>query len=399
MDKTAFKKEGETLKKVISIILAISVLSLLVPVSGENSSSISYDKANTVMLSNNRTIKQLGIVERKMFMQYNSIIQSTKNIRTDGFVYEMMGREHFYWFDNSTKYQMKVIKEYNPQVLKSSWESADKNRIVTGKSLSLGLRDLYLGLIKADRDLDIYERKLDLAKKKYNVSELKFEHGLISKVDVSEAEYELLKAEKSVDEAKRSRENMVRSMNAFLGVDVNTKYDKVEINEVTRNISLKPLQYYIDKALSERLEIKDLEEEIRLKEVKMEMILQSKLHGVRYDLTDEYDKLKLQADTLNVKLEKTKLDIENEIKKAYIEIKNDVNTIESTEETIKMQNRSFEKLKSQYDQGNIAKMVLDELEIGIDDLKLAKELVIYGYNTKIMKLEEAAGLGPAYKKE
>jgi outer membrane protein TolC len=387
------------LKKAISIILAISMLSLLVPVSGENNSAISYDKANTVMLSNNRTIKKLGVDERKAFLGYNSTVQSTKNIKTDGVTYNFFGKEIFIRFDDYTRYTLTLMKEYAPQEVKYRWESTEKIKSVTGKSLSLGLRDLYLGLIKADKDLDIYRRKLELATKKYNVSKLKFEQGLISKVDNSEAEYELLKAEKAVDEARRSRENMVRSLNSFLGVDIDTKYDKVETNEVTRNITLKPLQYYIDKALSERLEIKNLEEEIRLKEVKMGIILNSKLYDVRYDITDEYDKLKLQADTLNVKLEKTKLDIENEIKKAYIEIKNDINTIESTEETIKMQNRSLEKMKSQYNQGNIAKMVLDELEIGIDELKLAKELVIYGYNTKIMKLEEAAGLGPAYEKE
>lgn len=387
------------MKKAISIILAISMLSLLVPVSGENNSAISYDKANTVMLSNNRTIKKLGVDERKAFLGYNSTVQSTKNIKTDGVTYNFFGKEIFIRFDDYTRYTLTLMKEYAPQEVKYRWESTEKIKSVTGKSLSLGLRDLYLGLIKADKDLDIYRRKLELATKKYNVSKLKFEQGLISKVDNSEAEYELLKAEKAVDEARRSRENMVRSLNSFLGVDIDTKYDKVETNEVTRNITLKPLQYYIDKALSERLEIKNLEEEIRLKEVKMGIILNSKLYDVRYDITDEYDKLKLQADTLNVKLEKTKLDIENEIKKAYIEIKNDINTIESTEETIKMQNRSLEKMKSQYNQGNIAKMVLDELEIGIDELKLAKELVIYGYNTKIMKLEEAAGLGPAYEKE
>lgn len=387
------------MKKAISIVVAISLVSLLMQVSGENNSAISYDKANTTMLSNNRTIKKVGIAERKTFLNYNSAIQNTKDLKTDGVTYKFMGREFFFSFDDDTKLQLTLMKEYTPQEIKYYWDSTEKNKAVTEKSLALGLRDLYLGLIKADKDLNIYESKSDLARKKYNISQLKFEHGLISKVDMSEAEYGLLKAEKAVDEAKRSRENMVRSLNSYLGVDIDTKYDKVESNELTRNINLKPLEYYMDKALSERLEIKNLEEEIRLKEVKMGIISKSRLFGKKYDLTDQYEDLKLEADTLKVKLEKTKFDIENEIKKAYIEIKNDIHAMESMEETIKMQKRSLEKMKSQYDQGNIAKIALDELEIGIDELNINKELVIYGYNTKIMKLEESAGLGPAYQKE
>jgi outer membrane protein TolC len=271
-----------------------------------------------------------------------------------------------------------------------------KNKVVTENSLSLALRDLYLGLIKSDKDIGISKRKLELTKNKYGISQLKFVRGLITKQDLDESEYELLKAEKSFDEVERNKDNMVRSLNALLGVEIDTAYETVTYDEFTRNINFKPLEYYIEKALNERLEIKNIEEEIRLKELKQAILTKSKLYGKSYDVNDQYDDVALEIESLKAKLEKTRFDMENEIKTAYIEIKNDINDIESTTETLNMQKRSLEKLKNQYDRGFIAKIVLDELEIGISEFEIDKELVIYNYNTKIMKLEEAAGLGPAY---
>lgn len=363
---------------------------------GENSNVITYDTANSVMLSNNRTLKNLAIEERKMFVKYNSAVQDTKNLRTDGVTYKFGGMEFFFEYDDYTKLDLTMAKEYTPEELKYYWNKMINNKIITEKSLSLNLRDVYLGLMKSDKDYELSQKKLQLAKNKHEISQLKFEQGLITKQDLEESEYELLKAEKSVDEAKRNRENMVRSLNSMLGVDISTEYDLVEFDELRRDISFKPLEYYVEKALTERHEIKSIEEELRLKELKKGLIEKSRLFKKSYSLMDQYEELEFEIETLNVKLEKVKFDIENEIKKAYIEIKNDLNTIASTTETINIQKKALDKLKNQYERGLISKTILDEMEIQIEELENTKEIVLYGYNTKIMKLEEAAGLGPAY---
>ncbi len=384
------------MKKVISMILIVSLVCLMLPVNGENSNVITYDKAKTAMIANNRALKKLGFEERKMFLNYNSAVQNTKNLRTDGVTYKFGKMEFFYSFDDYLKLDLTVMKEHMPEELKYYWGMMGNNKIVTEKTLALGLRDLYLGLMKSDKDIKIVTRKFELAKNKHGINQLKLDQGLITKQDLEESEYELLKAEKSVDEANRNRENMVRSLNSMLGVEVSTVYDTVKFDEFSRDISLKPLEAYIEQALTERLEIKNIEEEIRLKELKKGIFTESRLFGKSYDLEEQYEDLELELETLKVKMEKTKFDIENEIKKAYIQIKEDLYNLESTTETIKMQKRTLDKLKTQYERGFIAKILLDEMEIGIDELENAKELVIYGYNTKIMKLEEAAGLGPAY---
>ncbi|AEV70272.1 TolC family protein [Acetivibrio clariflavus] len=387
------------MKKIISIALIVSMFGILAQANGETGNIITYDKAKEVMLSNNRTLKSLAIEERKMFLNYNSIVQGTKNLKTDGVTFKFGGREFFFEYDDNTKLSLTLAKEYTPAELKYYWNKMIINKTITEKSLYLNMRDLYLGLMKSDKDYKLAQKKYQLAESKHRINKLKFEQGLITRQDLDESEYELLKAEKSVEEAKRNRENTVRSMNSILGADISTEYEEVIFDELKRNITLKPLEYYIEKALAERYEIKSIEEELRLKELKKGIIEKSKLFKKNYNIMEQYEDLELEIETLKVKMEKARFDIENDIKKAYIEIKNDLNTIESTIETIKMQKRNLDKMKQQYERGFISKIVLDEMEIGIEELENMKEYVIYSYNTKIMKLEEAAGLGPAYGKE
>jgi hypothetical protein len=378
------------------MILIVSLVGLFMQVSGENSNSITYDKAKTTMIANNRTLKKLGFEERKMFLNYNSAIQNTKNLKTDGMTYNFGGREFFFEFDDYLKLDLTVMKEHMPEELKYYWAMIGKNKAVTEKALALGLRDLYLGLMKSDKDIEIVKRKFELAQNKHSINQLKYEQGLIIMQELDESEFELLKAEKAVDEANRNRENMVRSLNSMLEVEISTVYETVKFDELSRELTFKPLEYYLEKALNERLEIKNIEEELRLKELKKSIFTGSRLFGKSYSLEEQYEDLELEIEVLKVKLEKAKYDIENEIKKAYIAINEDLHSLESTTETIKMQRRTLDKLKTQYERGFIPKILLDEMEIGIDELENAKELVIYSYNTKIMKLEEAAGLGPAY---
>lgn len=372
---------------------------ILAQANGETGNIITYDKAKEVMLSNNRTLKSLAIEERKMFLNYNSIVQGTKNLKTDGVTFKFGGREFFFEYDDNTKLSLTLAKEYTPAELKYYWNKMIINKTITEKSLYLNMRDLYLGLMKSDKDYKLAQKKYQLAESKHRINKLKFEQGLITRQDLDESEYELLKAEKSVEEAKRNRENTVRSMNSILGADISTEYEEVIFDELKRNITLKPLEYYIEKALAERYEIKSIEEELRLKELKKGIIEKSKLFKKNYNIMEQYEDLELEIETLKVKMEKARFDIENDIKKAYIEIKNDLNTIESTTETIKMQKRNLDKMKQQYERGLIPKIVIDEMEIGIEELENTKEYLIYSYNTKIMKLEEASGLGPAYGKE
>jgi len=49
------------------------------------------------------------------------------------------------------------------------------------------------------------------------------------------------------EEMLEKPENMQRSINSYIGVPIDTAYDKVLFSEYTRNLVVKPLEYYTER--------------------------------------------------------------------------------------------------------------------------------------------------------
>jgi len=386
------------LKKIVSIALIFFTLVFVFQTNAQEkeAKSISYNSAAEIMLKNSNTIKKQKQSEKKAFFQYNNFIQSSRGISTDGMTVDTPFGEMKFKYPKNLQVLLMMRREFYPVQMKYGWDMAVKGSGITESALKTGLRDLYLGFMKADMDYDLGLKKLDLAVRKYEISKLKLERGLISQIEFDEAEYEYLKAQKDSDASKRNRENMQRSLNSFLGVPVDTVYEKALYEEMNIRNEIKSVDYYVEKALKERLETISPAEEIKLKELYMSISARNDAHLIYTDIRKEYEKAADDIESLKVKLEKAKLDVENNIKSAYIDVKKESYNVQNMAKNVSMQKRSFDKMKSQYDQGLVPKIALDEYEIAIKELQNSFDLVVYMYNTKVMKLNEAAGLGPAY---
>ncbi|NLD49433.1 MAG: TolC family protein [Clostridiaceae bacterium] len=386
------------MKKIVSIALIFFTLVFVFQTNAQEkeAKSISYNSAAEIMLKNSNTIKKQKQSEKKAFFQYNNFIQSSRGISTDGMTVDTPFGEMKFKYPKNLQVLLMMRREFYPVQMKYGWDMAVKGSGITESALKTGLRDLYLGFMKADMDYDLGLKKLDLAVRKYEISKLKLERGLISQIEFDEAEYEYLKAQKDSDASKRNRENMQRSLNSFLGVPVDTVYEKALYEEMNIRNEIKSVDYYVEKALKERLETISPAEEIKLKELYMSISARNDAHLIYTDIRKEYEKAADDIESLKVKLEKAKLDVENNIKSAYIDVKKESYNVQNMAKNVSMQKRSFDKMKSQYDQGLVPKIALDEYEIAIKELQNSFDLVVYMYNTKVMKLNEAAGLGPAY---
>ncbi|WP_265446390.1 TolC family protein [Acetivibrio straminisolvens] len=383
------------MKKFISAIIIISMLTIMQSYAA-NDSRLSYDTANETMLKSSRAVLKQKLSERKAFFQYNATVQRTRGIDTDMTTIDTPIGKFTYVYPPNIQVLLTKQTELLPLQMKFYWKMTDNGRIVTEKALSLGLRDLYLGFMKADMDYQLSMEKLKLQEKKYNTAKLKAQDGLISGIQLEEAEYDYLKAKKDVEKNKRSRENMQRTVNSYIGVPIDTAYDKVLYSELTRNLTLNPVEFYIEKALENRLEITSLIEEIKIKEQHLEILGKGRAKDIYPDIRNEYEDVSLEIETLQVRLDKVKYDVENNIKSAYIDVIKEKDNMDILLQTLNMQKRNFEKLKAQHKQGLIPEMILLEVELGLKELQNGFNLTVYNYNTKKMKLEEAAGLGPAY---
>lgn len=393
------------MRKFVPIVLFALLLGMLMPLYAEveesdikvkEKSIMSYDIAKDMLIENNSTLKEKQLQERKTFYGYSNTVQTSRGINTEGRNVNMFGMDFFISYPDDVQMLLTMQKEFMPFVQRFGWQMSLKEKELTENALILALRDLYLGLYSTSKNCDILEKKLELENKKYNANKIRFENGLISEIESEESQYQFLKAQKNLESAKRDFENMRRNFNSFLGVPIDTEYDELLFEELKRDVRIQPLEYYLEKALENRLEVIVLEGQIEMTELQISIYEKNRVNETYTNVQKDYNEALRQLENLKAQLEQTKIDIENEIKSAYIEIKKEGYNLQSLNDTLNMQEKNYQRLQNQFEQGFIAKLIIDEVKMGLEELKNGIDLAMYVYNTKIMKLEEAAGLGPAF---
>lgn len=393
------------MRKFVPIVLFALLLGMLMPLYAEveesdikvkEKSIMSYDVAKDMLIENNSTLKEKQLQERKTFYGYSNTVQTSRGINTEGRNVNMFGMDFFISYPDDVQMLLTMQKEFMPFVQRFGWQMSLKEKELTENALVLALRDLYLGLYSTSKNCDILEKKLELENKKYNANKIRFENGLISEIESEESQYQFLKAQKNLESAKRDFENMRRNFNSFLGVPIDTEYDELLFEELKRDVRIQPLEYYLEKALENRLEVIVLEGQIEMTELQISIYEKNRVNETYTNVQKDYNEALRQLENLKAQLEQTKIDIENEIKSAYIEIKKEGYNLQSLNDTLNMQEKNYQRLQNQFEQGFIAKLIIDEVKMGLEELKNGIDLAMYVYNTKIMKLEEAAGLGPAF---
>ncbi|AUG56610.1 MAG TPA: TolC family protein [Ruminiclostridium sp.] len=401
------------MRKFIPIVLLALLLGMLMPTYAEvekdhikvkeesvvskEKNIISYDIAKDILIENNRTLKEKQLQERKTFYGYSNTVQISRGINTEGRSVNVFGMEFFFYYPDDVQMLLTMQKEFMPFAQRFAWQMSQKEKELTENILILALRDLYLGLYSTWRNCDILKKKLNLESKKHNANKVRFENGLISNIEFEESQYRFLKTQKDFENAQRDFENMRRNFNSFLGVPIDTEYDELLFEELKRDVKIQPLEYYLEKALENRLEIVVLEGQIEMAELQISIYEKNRVNETYTKVRKEYNEALRQLENLKIQLEQAKIDIESEIKSAYVEVKKEGYNLQSLNDTLNMQLKNYERLQGQFEQGFIAKLVMDEVEIGLEELRNGIDLVMYAYNTKIMKLEEAAGLGPAFQ--
>lgn len=393
------------MRKFVPIVLFALLLGMLMPLYAEveesdikvkEKSIMSYDIAKDMLIENNSTLKEKQLQERRTFYGYSNTVQTSRGINTEGRNVNMFGMDFFISYPDDVQMLLTMQKEFMPFVQRFGWQMSLKEKELTENALVLALRDLYLGLYSTSKNCDILEKKLELENKKYNANKIRFENGLISEIESEESQYQFLKAQKNLESAKRDFLNMRRNFNSFLGVPIDTEYDELLFEELKRDVRIQPLEYYLEKALENRLEVIVLEGQIEMTELQISIYEKNRVNETYTNVQKDYNEALRQLENLKAQLEQTKIDIENEIKSAYIEIKKEGYNLQSLNDTLNMQEKNYQRLQNQFEQGFIAKLIIDEVKMGLEELKNGIDLAMYVYNTKIMKLEEAAGLGPAF---
>lgn len=377
---------------IISIILLLSSSSF-----ASSEGDIYWNLAAVRMEQNNNTLLNMIGSEHIAKRQYDEAVENAKDINPDGMLITLFGEKHYIKFEQQTQMYLTLQKELNPEQMKLSWEMEKAKGTITRNSMVVGLRNLYFGLYNADNNRKLARKKYELAQNIYKQDKIRQERGLISDVDFSASEHNLLKAKMAVDASERNYENMLRSFNSYIGVALDTKYNRIIYDEQFNEARLKPCEEYVKNALGIRLEITGVEKQLSLLErQKNIMDMYPKMLSIP-TIREDYDDILLQIDILSLDLESARLNTAKEIEEAYVEVDGAKKNVINMKNMLDIQRNSLDNIEKRYQSGMVSKNMLDQAQISYDEMENNYEALLFDYNTKLMKLEYAAGVGPGYQ--
>jgi len=383
-------------KAALSIILSI-ILLLSSGAFASSEGDIYWNLAVVRMEKNNNTLLNMIGSEHIAKRQYDEAVTDAKYINPDGMTITLFGEKHYIKFEQETKMYLTLQKELSPEQMKLSWEMEKAKGTITRNSMTIGLRNLYLGLYSADNNRKLAQKKYELAQNIYKQDKIRLERGLISDIDFLVSEHNLIKAEKAVDAAERNYENMLRSFNSFIGVELETKYNNIIYDEKFDESKLKPCEEYVKKALKIRLEITGIEKQLSLLERQKSIMDRFPKMLSIPTIREDYDDILLQIDILSLGLESARLNTAKEIEEAYVEVDAVKKHVLNIKNMLDIQKNNLDNMKKRYESGMVSKNMLDQAQISYDEMENNYKALLFDYNTKLMKLEYAAGVGPGYQ--
>lgn len=381
------------MKKLTAVLLtAALVLSIPANLQAEGGNVLTWQKASVLLHKYNHTIDDLAEAEQESKKQYEEAVLVSKSIDTKGRTIRILDQEIRIAYDDATQMLMTQQKELYPDQMKFSWIMSQDMRKRAENSLTISLRNLYLALYNAHNNLKIKEMRYNLAESIHRQNEIKLEKGMITDLDLLESEYDLMKARAEMDAANRNRENVLRNFNLLLCQDIRTDYDDIR-PENQYYTSLKDYDYYLERALVYRAEIKQAEKQLELLEIKKDIMERFPMSMNTVSIRKDYNNLLLDIEIQKAKIEQAKLDVEVGLKEAYMEASAAVKNTENMKKLLDIQKSNIEKMRKMYDKGLVSKTVLDQAEISYLEFCVSYDMTLFDCNTKLLKLAYVSGTG------
>ena len=384
------------MKRFIAITLAAALLLLPAQALADAKGPLSYERAAALLQLNNAALKKLQRAESDALRQYESSAVQAKNIDVKGFAVKFGEEEIYIHYDAEAKLMMTRMKELFPEQMKFSWEAARDNRTITTNSLNSVLRGVFFGVCNAQAGLQLKQKQLALAEEVYKQDKLRLNNGMITELALQESEYGLLKAQKGATAAKRNYDNAVRSFAQFAGLPAETRFTQAMYEEQPVRPQWKPVEYYIEAALANRFDILSIRKQIALKEQERKLIESGNSYKTGTAAQDEYERLLDDLEQLGLELEGMRLSVIEEIRNAYVDVINTGKSADNLYNTLKLQQESCAHMQARYRAGMISGNTLAQAELGLLQVENGYRAALYDYNTRILRFNNAAGIGPGY---
>ncbi len=383
------------MKKIKIILIVVLIIAATTQVTAKQTDTISFNSIKDILYANSSALKKIDIGKKQLDLEYKNAQNDSK--RAGNTLDSLKENSYTKKMINANLRSIFAIQmELMPKVMENEVYKLDKKEEVTKRTLEISLREIYAGCLNYYNDSNIKTEKLKIENRKYSQNKLKYENGLISNIDLKESEYNLNKAKTELEVSKRNFTNMIRNFSSFLGVEVGEDFSKYIVKEDQNNIAITGIDTYIKYALEENADTKAIEKDIEVKKLSIDIDEREDSFNSSITRQKSYRDTQRVLEKLNVQLENKKYEVETNIKQAYIEVMKERDNIETLNKNISILETKLSKYTAQYEQGFLTKTIIDDVSIGLTELKNTLNVATFSYNTKVLKLYYAAGIGPLY---
>ncbi len=217
---------------------------------------------------------------------------------------------------------------------KLNWERAHWTFERTKSQIQLGVISNYINLKDLKAIFPLEEKSLAIAQRNLKRIKEKVKAGIAGKTAELGAEINLRRADQELSQTQRDLEKTNKSFAYSIGIEDSLEYDFVTAFEFKGSLATKSLDEYTQQALNKRKEIKFVQKDVEIANLKVEKL---KIENASpLDINKALNDLKLSQ----IALESQEEDIKEDVQNKYYNLK-------TVEDQISLQGIQLEKLKEE----------------------------------------------------
>ncbi len=304
--------------------------------------------------------------------------------------------EDTYYYEFPAQVQLRLAKEYYPEMMRFEVEKLEKTIGVVENQLANVTDNLYSGLYGTYRNKLLSQKSLEQAQKVLAREETRYNNGLITALDLEGTRLEVETYEQAIVKADRDFENMHRQFNQMVGLKMGFRYDTIGTPFVTTNRVTISEDQAVDDALKNRKEIWEISRQIQLVNMRLEIYQHKNVHLTDPKTKEDYADALTELEALELQLSEQKRAIEKEIRNAYQDLQICYLDLEITRLELLKQKNQLETVENQYRSGLIPIVYVEQLQNAINQLETAVNINLITTLIKKDQFSRAISIGPGY---
>lgn len=216
------------MKRFISVVVAGAFI--LYGMWGQDKIVLTPDAAVEFALNNNLTIKQnqisLDAKKRENSVSWNSVSPTAKV--SGSYSNPLPGKENS---NGTVSLGASISTNFSPSLYTSiknaklAWEQQQISYDTAVKNVQLAVLKSYYSILYQKENLDLVQKSLETKKKQYEANQQRYKRGVLSRVDVLEAQVNYENSVLSYENAKIQQENAIASFKQSIGIDQNMQVE------------------------------------------------------------------------------------------------------------------------------------------------------------------------------